>query len=116
MRRQTAHSMPLTFEPLPIATPDEVRALREQMGMTQEELAREMGVTEFTVWRWENGKRPITERRPRCCVASRRNGSATPSSSEECAGPYPGQGQASNSIRPTPSFSAIASTAHSPTV
>jgi len=61
MRRQTAHSMPLTFEPLPIATPDEVRALREQMGMTQEELAREMGVTEFTVWRWENGKRPITE-------------------------------------------------------
>lgn len=49
------------FEPLPIATPDEVRSLRTQMKVTQEQLGRDMGVTEFTVWRWENGKRPMTQ-------------------------------------------------------
>lgn len=49
------------FEPIPIATSEEVRSLRQMMGITQEELAKEMGVTEFSVWRWENGKRPITE-------------------------------------------------------
>lgn len=48
------------FKPLPIATADEVRSLRQQMKMTQQQLGNEMGVTEFTVWRWENNKRPMT--------------------------------------------------------
>lgn len=48
------------FEPVPIATAEEVRTLRDVMKMTQAELAAEMGVTEFSVWRWENNKRPIT--------------------------------------------------------
>jgi DNA-binding transcriptional regulator YiaG len=30
------------------------------MGLSQAELAAEMGVTEFSVWRWENNKRDIT--------------------------------------------------------
>lgn len=58
MSRQEKYEV---FEALPVATPDEVRGLRVAMGMTQTELARNMGVTEFSVWRWENGKRPITE-------------------------------------------------------
>lgn len=35
-------------------TPDAVRALRERLGMTQEDFAREAGVTHSTVIRWEN--------------------------------------------------------------
>lgn len=49
------------FEALSVATPDEVRSIRAQLGLTQVELARDMGVTEYSVWRWENGKRPITQ-------------------------------------------------------
>lgn len=54
------HPADLVFEPMPVATADEVRSLRLAMGMTQEELAGEMGVKEFSVWRWENNKRPMT--------------------------------------------------------
>lgn len=34
----------------------EIRALRKQMGLTQEEFAHQIGVTFATVNRWENGK------------------------------------------------------------
>jgi len=34
----------------------EIRALRRQLGLTQEEFAHEVGVTFATVNRWENGK------------------------------------------------------------
>ena len=34
----------------------EVRTLRKQLGLTQEEFAHEIGVTFATVNRWENGK------------------------------------------------------------
>jgi DNA-binding transcriptional regulator YiaG len=43
-------------EPL---TPDEFKAWRARLGMTQEGLAHELGVTFTTVWRWEHGNRPI---------------------------------------------------------
>ncbi len=33
-----------------------IRSLRKQMGLTQEEFAHEVGVTFATVNRWENGK------------------------------------------------------------
>jgi len=37
------------------ATHAEVRNLRQRMGLSQAELAELMGVTEYTVWRWEHG-------------------------------------------------------------
>lgn len=36
-------------------SPDEVSALRERLGVTQEELARLVGVSSMTVSRWERG-------------------------------------------------------------
>lgn len=45
----------------PFASPTEVQTIRQVLNMTQKELAAEMGVTEFTVWRWEAGKRSITK-------------------------------------------------------
>lgn len=60
MQSIKAHREHEVFEPLPQATPDEVRSLRHMMGLTQQQLAQELGVTEFSVWRWENNKRPIT--------------------------------------------------------
>ena len=37
-------------------TPDEIRALRALYDMSQEAFAREVGVSLFTVNRWETGK------------------------------------------------------------
>jgi DNA-binding transcriptional regulator YiaG len=34
----------------------QIRSLRKQLGLTQEEFAHEIGVTFATVNRWENGK------------------------------------------------------------
>lgn len=42
-----------THPPIPIL----VKYLREQLGLTQEQLAREVGVTFSTVNQWENGRR-----------------------------------------------------------
>lgn len=39
-------------------TPGEIKALREQLGWTQERMARELGVSFSTVNRWEHGKTP----------------------------------------------------------
>lgn len=37
-----------------------IRRAREERGMTREELAAELGVSVFSVMRWENGKtRPL---------------------------------------------------------
>jgi len=38
----------------------EVRALRDRMGLTQKELADMIGVSEYTVWRWEQSRRNIS--------------------------------------------------------
>ncbi len=40
------------------ASPGEVRALRERLKLTQKELADMIGVSEYTVWRWENADDP----------------------------------------------------------
>ena len=36
-------------------TPDRIKALRRSAGMTQEDMAHELGVTFATMNRWENG-------------------------------------------------------------
>ena len=42
----------------------ELRALREKVGMTQEQLAKELGVAANTVARWERGERTIPPHLP----------------------------------------------------
>jgi len=37
-------------------TPKEIKRLREDLGLTQERLARELDISFSTVNRWENGK------------------------------------------------------------
>lgn len=44
---------------VPVATPAGVRAALEALGWSQEELARQLGVTSNTVWRWVTGRTPI---------------------------------------------------------
>lgn len=39
--------------------PDELRQRREALGMTQDDLAQELGVKMMTVSRWERGVYPI---------------------------------------------------------
>ena len=38
---------------------EEIRRLREQLGLTQEEMARLLGVSHNTVQKWEGGQRNI---------------------------------------------------------
>lgn len=59
----STHSWGPAGGPLPLLalTPAEVKSMREMMQMTQPDLGAALGVTEFTVWRWENGKRSVTE-------------------------------------------------------
>jgi transcriptional regulator with XRE-family HTH domain len=38
---------------------DELRARRDALGMSRDELARELCVTAVTIWRWETGGRKI---------------------------------------------------------
>jgi transcriptional regulator with XRE-family HTH domain len=42
-------------------TGDELKAIREQLGLTQEDLGKRLGVRKNTVWRWECGQRGIPE-------------------------------------------------------
>lgn len=51
----------LTLPDATTASPHEVKLLRARMNMTQAELADELGVTEYSVWRWEHGKKPMTK-------------------------------------------------------
>lgn len=39
--------------------PEELKRRREALGMTQEQLARELGVRMMTVSRWERGVYPV---------------------------------------------------------
>ena len=40
-------------------TPDELKETRSRLGLTQTQLAQELGVTLNAVQRWEAGERPI---------------------------------------------------------
>lgn len=40
-------------------TPDDLRDLRQALGLTQRGLAERLGVPQATVWRWESGQHPI---------------------------------------------------------
>ena len=49
---------------VPPITREEILAAREELGMTQEELARAFGVTALTVSRWENENNPVAPDAP----------------------------------------------------
>jgi len=40
---------------------EELKAVRMQLGLTQEELGERLGVRKNTVWRWENDQRRVPE-------------------------------------------------------
>lgn len=42
-----------------IVTPEELRTARQSFGLSQEALAKLMGISPNTVARWERGERPI---------------------------------------------------------
>ena len=43
-------------------TADEIKAKREALGLTLEEMARRLDVATGTVWRWEQGRMTPTKR------------------------------------------------------
>lgn len=43
-------------------TPQELRAIRERLGLTQTQLADALGVAMNSIWRMENDRQAITER------------------------------------------------------
>lgn len=40
----------------PAMEPEELAALRQEIGCTRHELAEKLGVTAFTMWQWEQGR------------------------------------------------------------
>lgn len=48
-----------------VATKDEIRSTRKLLLLSQEDFAALFGVTEYTVWRWENGRRGMNEEQTR---------------------------------------------------
>jgi len=42
--------------------PNEIKAKREDLGLTLEEMAHKLDVTLNTVWRWEQGRMTPTKR------------------------------------------------------
>jgi DNA-binding transcriptional regulator YiaG len=47
------------IQPMPM-TPEDVTRVREQLGLTKQQLAKALGMTERAVYYWETGERPIT--------------------------------------------------------
>lgn len=43
-------------------TPQELRAIRERLGLTQTQLADALGIAMNSIWRMENSQQTITER------------------------------------------------------
>jgi DNA-binding transcriptional regulator YiaG len=39
--------------------PEEIRAIRRRMGLSQKQLAARLGVARATIWRWETGVNAI---------------------------------------------------------
>lgn len=58
---RTVGVVEIDFEVPAAATKEEVRSARKLLGLTQDQFARLFEVTEYTVWRWENGKRQMDE-------------------------------------------------------
>lgn len=40
-------------------TPEEFKHRREELGLSQSELSRMLGVPRLTVWRWEHGRQAV---------------------------------------------------------
>ena len=51
-------------------TPDQIRHLRTEAGLTQHSLGLLCGVSQITVSRWENGKAPINPKQARHLAAA----------------------------------------------
>jgi len=59
LREETAEApeeVPEPEEQKQTFSPEEITELRQQLGMSQAVLARELGVAPNTVWKWENGR------------------------------------------------------------
>lgn len=52
-------------EVIGVKTGERIKALRKSRGIQRKELAEQLGVTQSTLWRWENGDRAIREDRLR---------------------------------------------------
>lgn len=59
-----------------VVTPEQLKRSRGVLGMTQEELAGELGVSRETVARWEIGTRRIPELAARLLARMQANGRA----------------------------------------
>ena len=69
---------------------DIVRRLRSKLGLTQEELAHELGITVGTVNRWENGRfRPSKLARSTILEFARKHGVALEGDSDSAAAQAP---------------------------
>ncbi|MBI4496690.1 MAG: helix-turn-helix domain-containing protein [Chloroflexi bacterium] len=53
------HHLAILREPLPEMTPPTIRAARDQLGLSQNELAQLLGTTGYTISRWETGSQPV---------------------------------------------------------
>lgn len=58
MNEQLTRLAALVRERRALPTPDELREIREEAGVTREELAQAIGVTPQAIANWEAGRRP----------------------------------------------------------
>jgi DNA-binding transcriptional regulator YiaG len=66
-------------EPQPAALPERIGHARRHLGLTQEDLAKTLGVSPDTVYRWESGRsEPLAEKLNRLLDMVRAKSSATP--------------------------------------
>jgi len=74
-----------------------IRRLRSKLGLTQEELARELGITVGTVNRWENGRfRPSKLARHTILEFARKHGVPVEQPESPPAAPASGELSSSN--------------------